>query len=388
MGQMRYRLPDFLDDEFDDAVLPNDTPSPTADKMVSRPSNTGGGLATVAGMAQLQHCLDLHPRSTEGLDPKAPRSVQDVLFLAIYFEGSKSSKEGIDQIGVSVLDTRSLRCASDERQDLVTTRLYGVSKPNKSRLWDRKPLKSGIVYCVNRNQFVSTLEETFQEISSLSHLSSPTSSENDAAAVMNPAHRKVVLVGHGLENECNEMELLGFHPELHANIIGLLDTRDLAFEVYDGKDFFKPDLLASRLGLRDKDLLRAGARPVNGHSDNAGTHSSCTMDAFLYLAVEQYADAADFTYAGWIGLTRLCAGDLVKLFFADSPNTSQKRTQNVSAKWSNSQSSLAQSFSSQSRRIRSTSSRVIWILLQPSCLGPPDGRYSRREMPGGSSRWL
>lgn len=192
-------------------------------------------VAPSASLAQSQGFLGLHVTTT--LNNLAPLSHHDVLFVAIDFEGTEHSGHGISQIGVSILDTRGLPCASILGQSVVKTELYCISKRPKNQRLDKKTRKIftlGEVKWIRKHQAVDTLTTIFQECSSYSILSDDTvnsqikSGRSGSINVsLSSDPRDIVLVGHGLNNELKNMQILGFQPQLHANIIAQIDTEDL-----------------------------------------------------------------------------------------------------------------------------------------------------------------
>ena len=153
---------------------------------------------------------------------------RDVVFITIDFEGSEGFSHGINQMGVSILDTRDL---SDVlTRNVIKTRFYGISTPGKSdRLNEqiKKDFTHGEASWITKQEIVSTLTDIFRQCNS----------------------RNVVLIDHGLRNELRNMKMLGFRPGSHANIIAYVDTLNLSNTIRGHVEYPNLRSLACQLGL-------------------------------------------------------------------------------------------------------------------------------------------
>lgn len=188
----------------------------------------------------------------------------------------------------------------------IKSQLYGITK--KPKTWrrldkkTRKIFKSGEVNWATKQDIMDTLVTILEKFNTYSIL------EDD---LKRP--RNVVLVGHGLDNELRDMEMLGFRPELHANIIAHLDTQYLSDEIRGHMEFTTLRSLVRQVGSNPKQLYEAGALPKNRQFHNAGNDAIYTLEVLLLLAINEHEKAVNAPKAGWIGLSKLSIMEAIAL---------------------------------------------------------------------------
>lgn len=264
-------------------------------------------VAPAADLALVQQFLRICPDNAVYREDLAPLYHCDAIFVAIDFEGEEGSehKHGISQIGVSTLDTRDLPCASSLGQSLIKSQLYCVSKRPKSRRLDgrtRKIFTFGEVIWIRKPELVDTLVTIFENFNTYSSLGDD---------LRRP--RNVVLVGHALDNELMQMEILGFQPELHARIIAHVDTQNLSDEIRGHRECASLRSLVHQVGMNPKQMYEAGALPKARHFHNAGNDAAYTLEVLLLLAVSNHQEAVNASRAGWITLTKLSITEAIAL---------------------------------------------------------------------------
>ena len=261
-------------------------------------------VAPAAKLALLQRFLGLCPDNAVLREDLAPSYHCDALFVAIDFEGTEN-KHGISQIGVSTLDSRDLPRASSLGQSLIKSRLYCVSKRSKFRRLDKKTREIftfGEVIWITKQEIVDTLVTIFENCNTYSSFKD---------GMRRP--RNVILVGHALDNELRQMEMLGFQPELHAKIIAHVDTQDLSDEIRGHREFPSLCSLVHQVGLNPKQIYDAGALPKTRHFHNAGNDAAYTLEVLVLLAVSNHQEAVNASKAGWITLTKLSIKEAIAL---------------------------------------------------------------------------
>lgn len=261
----------------------------------------------------------------------APEYLSDVLFVAIDFEGTHVGRGStISQIGVSILDTRGLPYASLLGQQVIRNKLYCISRASKfSRLEEKtkKVYRFGEVKWVLREDVVTTLATIFQDCSRFSILDQYSTLPRVKTEVnvmgytsKSKRNRNIVLVGHGLHNELNIMDALGFRPGNHAKIIATMDTELLANQVEGWKQKTNLKSLIRSLELVPKFFHIPGASPRLRRFHNAGNDAAYTLEALLLLSVKWHAAAVDSSYAEWTRLSKLSAIDALTLITSSQEN--------------------------------------------------------------------
>ncbi|KAI4274207.1 MAG: hypothetical protein LQ337_004107 [Flavoplaca oasis] len=288
-------------------------------------------IAPPADLALLKRFLGL---DSHGAGHLGPAYYRDTLFLAIDFEGREDA-HGVSQIGVSILDTRGLPYAALLGQTLIDTQQYCVAKRKEHRRLDKKikeVFTLGEVHCITREEKLPTLAAIFQQCNSYSILEknaalSQISLTGDALT----GPRNVVLVGHNLCTELRNMDLIGFRPESYANIVAYVDTRTLCQEVHGYCRTLRS--VVRQAGLCPRKLYIAGAFPKARNFHIAGNDTAYTLEALLLLVATEHAEAVSASTAGWMGLTRMSAGEAVAL--ASSQLLSQESGPGQKRKWYN-----------------------------------------------------
>jgi hypothetical protein len=193
----------------------------------------------------------------------------DVLFVCFDFEngqqikshaasGSFGNRKILAQAGISIFDPRKLPSTSSK--EALTTYNFGLGgSPSHRRNVDRKFF--------------------FGETIWLSQLSNPLTSMEKLL----DRSRNIVLVGHGLNGDCQVLQSLGFYFD--SSIVGYIDTADAARAIFgplSGQDE-APTVTTFRL----KDLLAKLGLVVEG-CHVAGNDANFTLRALLLLAVEGF----------------------------------------------------------------------------------------------------
>ena len=240
-----------------------------------------------------------------GQDSPVPTYYRDAVFVAIDFEGNEHEHlPGVNQIGVSTLDTRDLPHASELGQNMIQAKLYCIPKPGSKRRALRrfqeemsKRFKFSEPEWITREQIQDTLITIFRERGL------------DSCAPSEP--RNIVLVGHALHNELRNMERLGFRPESHARIIARFDTQHLAKEIRGETESTKLRKLV-RDELSGKNVYAAGAQSSKRPFHNAGNDAVFTLEAMLLLMLKDYRETIAAPTWWWIKLTKLSIPTLME----------------------------------------------------------------------------
>ncbi|KAK0733681.1 hypothetical protein B0T26DRAFT_32003 [Lasiosphaeria miniovina] len=138
---------------------------------------------------------------------KAP-ALNDTVIIAIDFEGINTIKSGFtqkenSQVGFAILDTKELRQVPPEK--LISTLNFATGSSSYVTKASNKYL-FGETITIQPSSIVQTIQ---------SHI---------------PQDRNVVLVGHGILNELQALQALGF--EFKRPPSGILDTSRIANEVF------------------------------------------------------------------------------------------------------------------------------------------------------------
>ncbi|KAL8657204.1 MAG: hypothetical protein Q9226_002144 [Calogaya cf. arnoldii] len=266
-------------------------------------------IAPAANLTSLKSFLGL---DSHGAGQQGPVYHYDTLFLAIDFEG-REDFAGVSQIGMSILDTRGLPYASLLGQTLIETQLYCVAKRSKHRRLDKnikRVFTLGEVSWITREERVSALVTIFQQCNSYSIMErNATLSQFRVAHNALTGPRNIVLVGHGLETEMRNMDLLGFRLEEHANIVAYVDTRTLSYQVHGVGGTLHS--IARQVGLCPRRFYTAGAHPKARHFHVAGNDTAYILETLFLLLVREHEQAVNNSMAGWVGLTRMSAAKAI-----------------------------------------------------------------------------
>lgn len=201
------------------------------------PRVTRHGLSMLLEILGLSHSVSKSP------------ALNDTVIIAIDFEAIETIKSGFaqkenSQVGIAILDTRDLRQVPPET--LISTRNFAAGS------------SSYVTKASNKFLFGETI--TIQPSSMLQTIQSHI-----------PQGRNLVLVGHGIVNDLQALEALGFEFERPPS--GILDTSGIANEVFQ--------IWAGSLG----DLLGVLGCPFN-RLHVAGNDANFTLRALLLLAAK------------------------------------------------------------------------------------------------------
>ncbi|KAL9609657.1 MAG: hypothetical protein Q9167_005587 [Letrouitia subvulpina] len=272
-------------------------------------------VGSFIGISQVQQLLGLDTvgprlkRELPNLDSKDMPFTTDAVILAVDFEGKENVGLGIRQVGLSILDTRDLRNAASLGQYVIQNRHYSfVTSDWKKR---RPKFAIGTLKTVPQAELAPTLKTIFREIGSFPTLMNTQHStsflEHQTVNVGNHPCRRVILVGHGVHNELKDMKLLGFTPGDFANIIGIVDTQILFSQLSGARYLISLKRLTNLLGLQQKLLYLAGARPKQQYFHDAGNDAAYTLQTMLLMALKGYEKDVDGANAGWIRLAKMSA---------------------------------------------------------------------------------
>ncbi|KAK0736187.1 Polynucleotidyl transferase, partial [Apiosordaria backusii] len=201
------------------------------------PSITRHGLSMLLEILGLSHSVSKSP------------ALNDTVIIAIDFEGINTIKSGFtqkdnSQVGFAILDTKDLRQVPPEK--LISTLNFAAGSSSYVTKASNKFL-FGETIAIQSSSMVQTIQ---------SHI---------------PQDRNVVLVGHGILNELQALQALGFEFERPPS--GILDTSRIANEVFQ--------FWGGSLG----DLLGVLGCPFN-RLHVAGNDANFTLRALLLLAAK------------------------------------------------------------------------------------------------------
>ncbi|KAK3380151.1 Polynucleotidyl transferase [Lasiosphaeria ovina] len=201
------------------------------------PSITRHGLSILLELLWLSHSVSKSP------------GLNDTVIIAIDFEGINTVKSGFtqkenSQVGFAILDTKELRQVPPEK--LISTLNFATGSSSYVAKASNKFL-FGETITIQPSSMVQTIQ---------SHI---------------PQDRNVVLVGHGILNELQALQALGF--EFKRPPSGILDTSRIANEVFQ--------IWAGSLG----DLLGVLGCPFN-RLHVAGNDANFTLRALLLVAAK------------------------------------------------------------------------------------------------------
>ncbi|KAK3693533.1 hypothetical protein B0T22DRAFT_42514 [Podospora appendiculata] len=160
------------------------------------PSITRHGLSMLLEILGLSHSVSKSP------------ALNDTVIIAIDFEGIDTTKSGFtqkenSQVGFAILDTKDLRQVPPEK--LISTLNFAAGSLSYVTKASNKFL-FGETITIQSSSMVQTIQ---------SHI---------------PQDRNVVLVGHGILNELQALQALGF--EFERPPFGILDTSRITNEVF------------------------------------------------------------------------------------------------------------------------------------------------------------
>ncbi|KAK0722736.1 hypothetical protein B0T26DRAFT_597039, partial [Lasiosphaeria miniovina] len=198
---------------------------------------TRHGLSMLLEILGLSHSVSKSP------------ALNDTVIIAIDFEGINTIKSGFtqkenSQVGFAILDTKELRQVPPEK--LITSLNFATGSPSYVSKASNKFL-FGETITIQPSSMVQTIQ---------SHI---------------PQDRSVVLVGHGILNELQALQALGFEFERLPS--GILDTSRIANE---GFQFWGGSL---------SDLLGVLGCPFN-RLHVAGNDANFPSRALLLLAAK------------------------------------------------------------------------------------------------------
>lgn len=198
---------------------------------------------TKKGLSMLLEILGLSHSNSK------PPALNNVIIIAIDFEGINTIKSGFaqkanSQVGFAILDTKDLRQVQPEQ--LISTFNFAAGFP------------AYVTKASNGFLFGETI-------------TIPSSSMAHIIQSRIPWDRNVILVGHGILNELQALQALGF--EFSRPPSGILDTARVANEVFQ---FWGGSL---------RDLLVLLECPFN-KLHIAGNDANFTLRALLLLAVK------------------------------------------------------------------------------------------------------
>ena len=191
----------------------------------------------------------------------------DILFVCFDFEngqqikshaasGTFGNRKILAQAGISIFDPRIL--SSNSSKEVLTTYNFGFGgSPSNRRNVDRK-------FFFGETIWLSQLANLLPSIEKLLDRS-----------------RNIVLVGHGLNGDCQTLRSLGF--DFDSSIVGYIDTADVARTIFGqpSGQYEPPTVTTFRL----KDLLARLGLIVEG-CHIGGNDANFTLRALLLLAVE------------------------------------------------------------------------------------------------------
>ncbi|KUJ17301.1 uncharacterized protein LY89DRAFT_746830 [Mollisia scopiformis] len=194
-----------------------------------------------------------------GKDSKTPSATEcaDVLFVCVDFENGEQIKAGAAsgtfgsrkinaQAGISILDPKKLSSTSS-KEALVTYNFGSGGSLSYKRKVDRRFFFGETTWLDQLADLLTSMEKLLDR------------------------SRNIVLVGHGLNGDCQVLQSLGF--DFDSSIVGYIDTAEAARATFGGTSLRLKDLLA-RLGL-----------VVEG-CHVAGNDANFTLRALLLLALE------------------------------------------------------------------------------------------------------
>jgi hypothetical protein len=193
----------------------------------------------------------------------------DVLFVCFDVEngqqikshaasGSFGNRKILAQAGISIFDPRNLPSTSSK--EALKTYNFGLGgSPSHRRNVDRKFFFGETIWLSQLANLLTSMEKLLDR------------------------SRNIVLVGHGLNGDCQALRSLGF--DFDSSIVGYIDTADAARTIFgppSGQDE-APTVTTFRL----KDLPAKLGLVVEG-CHVAGNDANFTLRALLLLAVEGY----------------------------------------------------------------------------------------------------
>lgn len=208
-----------------------------------------------------------------GITPTQPGSAigGGVVIICVDCEAYEFAQHKITEIGISVLDTRTLRDLSptdsaDQWFSKIASRHFRINE--YAHLVNKKYIKGkpetfafGTSTFIDKKDAVPVLNRIF---------------EGPAVTDTNGVATKVVVIGHGLKNDTKFLFSLGFKWTAIPNIVRRLDTQSL---VGSKKDNVGLSRLLRVLGIEVKEE----------HLHNAGNDAAYTLQAFVLTALREHA---------------------------------------------------------------------------------------------------
>lgn len=238
-------------------------------------------------MLTMQHLLGLKDATDPALklNPKQLARL-DVLkkaepvFVCIDLEAFEFAQNKITEVGVSILDTRSLLDTdpgSDGSAWLAKINTHHIIIDEHKKLVNKRfvhgcPDK----FNFGQSQYIK-LKDIHKTLTNLFANPSPqTSLESDQGS------RKLILVGHGLSNDTTFMKALQFAPNAKGHVLQEIDTQKIA-----GSKKNTVGLSRMMRGL--------GIETSNLH--NAGNDAAYTLQGLVLLAVQHTNNPGQFLKA-------------------------------------------------------------------------------------------
>lgn len=220
----------------------------------------------------LQQILGLLP------DAELAANLQDAVFVCIDCEAFEADHEKVTEIGVAVLDTRTIRDLDpgDNVAAWVSKMEYAHYRPiEHAEFVNRRFVKGceesfgfGVTTWINLSDAREVLDRVFGDSA---HLQRAT--DFDSRSILQEK-RNVIFVAHGLNNDKTYLSQLGFPLTDVPNITHMMDTQVLAGATK------KAQVALQRL------LVSLGLDPVNLH--NAGNDAAYTLQAMVLMAVKDF----------------------------------------------------------------------------------------------------
>ena len=231
--------------------------------------------------------LDIPSLSISGFDVTKPASgpfEDDVIFIAIDVEAFEFPPHPVTEVGIANLDTRDLHSKApgtngEDWQKYIKARHFRIEEHKRktnSKFVDGCPDKfefnNGASLFVQDRNISKTVTDCFK----------PPYGKDYPAMTDKPEKRKVVLVGHDINQDVNYLRHLGVSLANFSSIIDTIDTISL-FRAYKQDNNSKTSL----------GHVLASFDLIGWHLHNAGNDAVYTLWAMLATCVKASAGLGD-----------------------------------------------------------------------------------------------